>query len=236
VKMMIKKILPLVSVFWFTVIAIGFCDSFESLRHVMVDNQIIRRGVSDPNVIKAMRDVPRHLLVPKDYRPYAYEDRPLPIGYNQTISQPYIVAFMTEAVQLTGSERVLEIGTGSGYQAAILAEIVKEVYSIEIIKKLAERARKDLKNLGYDNIVIRHGDGYKGIEEFAPYDAIIVTAAPDKIPQELVKQLKVGGRMVVPVGSFFQDLYLITKNKASISKKNLLPVRFVPMIKGDAKK
>jgi len=231
-----QKIYSMIVLLLFVAPSIVYADVYKDKRNVMVDEQIIKRGVVDPQVIKAMRDVPRHLFVPKEYSRYAYDDRPLPIGYNQTISQPYIVAFMTEALHLTGNDHILEIGTGSGYQAAILAEIVKKVYSIEIIKELAQRAEKDLKNLGYDNIVIRHGDGYKGIKEFAPYDAIIVTAAPDEIPQELVKQLKVGGRMVIPVGSFFQKLVLITKNQNNISKKNLLPVRFVPMIKGNEKK
>lgn len=227
-----KKIFLSVTLLLCTTIPFAFADSFVNRRNAMVDDQIIKRGVTDPNVIKAMREVPRHLFVPKLSQRYAYEDRPLLIGFNQTISQPYIVAFMTEAVQLTGNERVLEIGTGSGYQAAILAEIAKEVYTIEIVEGLAQQADKRLKGLGYENIVVRHGDGYKGIKEFAPYDAIVVTAAPKEIPNELVSQLKIGGRMIIPVGSFFQELYLITRNEDGITRENLLPVRFVPMIKG----
>jgi len=227
-----KKIFLSVTLLLCTTIPFAFAVSFVNRRNAMVDDQIIKRGVTDPNVIKAMREVPRHLFVPKLSQRYAYEDRPLLIGFNQTISQPYIVAFMTEAVQLTGNERVLEIGTGSGYQAAILAEIAKEVYTIEIVEGLAQQADKRLKGLGYENIVVRHGDGYKGIKEFAPYDAIVVTAAPKEIPNELVSQLKIGGRMIIPVGSFFQELYLITRNEDGITRENLLPVRFVPMIKG----
>ena len=160
----------------------------------------------------------------------AYNDSPLPIGYGQTISQPYIVAYMTQAARLFPDDRVLEIGTGSGYQAAVLAEIVKEVYTIEILKPLADTARARLEEMGYRNIKVKHGDGYKGWKEYAPYDAIIVTAAPDEVPEELVRQLKIGGRMVVPIGSFFQELYLITKTESGIKQELLLPVVFVPMI------
>lgn len=203
---------------------------WEQKRQAMVDQQIVARGVADPDVIRAMRDVPRHVFVPSAGVGHAYEDYPLPIGYGQTISQPYTVAYMTEAAQLKQSDRVLEIGTGSGYQAAILAEIVKEVYSIEIVPELAERAQKTLKSLGYANIRVKHGDGYQGWAEHAPFDAIIVTAAPEKIPERLVEQLNVGGRMVVPIGSFDQELYLITKTNEGIKTKTLLPVRFVPMV------
>lgn len=203
---------------------------WEQKRQVMVDQQIVARGVADPDVIHAMREIPRHAFVPPASAGQAYEDHPLPIGQGQTISQPYIVAYMTEAAQLKKSDRVLEIGTGSGYQAAILAEIVKEVYSIEIIKELAERAEKTLKSLGYTNIHVKHGDGYQGWAEHALFDAIIVTAAPEKIPERLVEQLNVGGRMVVPVGSFDQELYLITKTNEGIKTETLLPVRFVPMV------
>lgn len=211
-----------------------FVDLTEGRRNAMVDNQIINRGVSDPQVIRAMREVPRHLFVPKESQKFAYEDRPLPIGFNQYMSQPYIVAFMTAAVGLTGYERVLEIGTGSGYQAAILAEITNEVYTIEIVKGLAWRAEKRLKDLGYKNIVVKHGNEYKGIREFAPYDAIVVTTALEEIPKELVRQLKVGGRMVIsvaPNNSFTQDFYLITRNQDSITKKLLLKVPIIPMVK-----
>lgn len=198
----------------------------------MIQEQIIARGIKDPKVISAMQKVERHLFVPLIYRSQAYDDGPLPIGHGQTISQPYIVAFMTEALDLKPTDKVLEIGTGSGYQAAILSQIAGEVYTIEILKPLADEARQRLKKLGYDNIQVKHGDGYLGWPEYAAFDKIIVTAAPDQIPMELVRQLKVGGKMVVPIGSFFQELYLITKTQEGFSKKALLPVRFVPMVKG----
>ncbi len=207
-------------------------DSFSSLRQKMVVDQIASRGIKDSKVLDAMRKVPRHLFVPENQQSAAYEDYPLPIGQGQTISQPYIVAYMTEAARLTPNDKVLEIGTGSGYQAAILAEIVKEGYSIEILKPLADSASEMLRNLGYKNITVICGDGYEGLKEQAPFDAIIVTAAPPEIPSKLVEQLKVGGRMVIPVGSFFQELYLLTKTETGINKQQLLPVRFVPMIKG----
>jgi len=205
-------------------------------RQKMVDEQIIRRGVDDESVIKAMRKVERHLFVPQHERLMAYGDHPLPIGFDQTISQPYIVAYMTQMARLTPEDKVLEIGTGSGYQAAILAEIVKEVYTIEIVKGLAETAEQRLKDMGYKNIFVKWGDGYEGWPEHAPYDAIIVTAAPDEVPQKLVEQLSVGGRMVVPLGSVFQELYLITKTKEGIIKKSLIPVRFVPMVEDNSSK
>ncbi len=214
---------------------IGVCeeDIFASRRNLMVENQIRHRGISDHGVLEAMIKVKRHLFVSSSLRKLAYEDHPLPIGYRQTISQPYIVAFMTEAANLKKGDKVLEIGTGSGYQAAVLAEIVKEVYTIEIIKELADTARQRLEKLGYENIHVKHGDGYQGWPEFMPYDAIIVTAAPNEIPEKLVEQLSVGGRMVIPIGSFYQELYLITKTKEGISKRRLLPVRFVPMVRGN---
>ena len=162
-------------------------------------------------------------------RRYAYEDRPLPIGEDQTISQPYIVALMTEVLELEGDERILEIGTGSGYQAAILAEIVKEVYTIEIVESLARTAEERLKGMGYKNITVRFGDGYKGWVEHEPFDGVIVTCAPDHVPQPLVDQLKVGGRMVIPVGDRIQELVLLTKTEAGMVRKNIAPVRFVPM-------
>ncbi|PIQ88962.1 MAG: protein-L-isoaspartate O-methyltransferase [Candidatus Omnitrophica bacterium CG11_big_fil_rev_8_21_14_0_20_42_13] len=199
-------------------------------RQEMVKEQLAARGISDKAVLEVMAKVKRHLFVPESLSRMAYEDRPLPISYGQTISQPYIVAFMTQAAGLGSNDRVLEIGTGSGYQAAVLAEIVKEVYTIEIVKPLADRARNRLKVMGYNNIEVRHGDGYQGWKEQAPFDAIIVTAAPDEIPEELIRQLKTGGRMVIPVGSFFQELYRITKTDSGIKKENLLPVAFVPMI------
>ena len=205
-------------------------SAFELNRQEMVKTQLETRGITDAKVLKAMRKVKRHLFVPTHQLISAYNDSPLPIGYGQTISQPYIVAYMTQAARLFPDDRVLEIGTGSGYQAAVLAEIVKEVYTIEILKPLADTARARLEEMGYRNIKVKHGDGYKGWKEYAPYDAIIVTAAPDEVPEELVRQLKIGGRMVVPIGSFFQELYLITKTESGIKQELLLPVVFVPMI------
>jgi len=203
--------------------------SWKASREAMVRDQIEARGVSDPKVLAAMRKVPRHELVPVSVRAAAYADHPLPIGHDQTISQPYIVAFMTEALALRGDERVLEIGTGSGYQAAVLAEIAKEVYTIEIVPALARRAKGDLARLGYARVVVREGDGYRGWPEHAPFDAIIVTAAPPKIPQPLLDQLKPGGRLVVPVGTSTQELTRITKAADGFRQEQLLPVRFVPM-------
>jgi protein-L-isoaspartate(D-aspartate) O-methyltransferase len=168
-------------------------------------------------------------VYPEKMRRFAYEDRPLPIGEDQTISQPYIVALMTELLGLKGGEKVLEIGTGSGYQAAILAEIAKEVYTIEIIESLANTAEERLQKMGYKNITVKWGDGYQGWEEHAPFDGVIVTAAPDHIPQPLVDQLKIGGRMVIPVGDYFQELKLLTKTEEGVKEKSVLPVRFVPM-------
>ena len=198
----------------------------------MVAKQIQARDVNDPNVLKAMRIVPRHAFIPPDRQRYAYADHPLPIGLGQTISQPYIVAFMTEALKLKPDFRVLEIGTGSGYQAAVCAEIAQEVYTIEIVEGLAKSAKKLLKELGYPNVFVRAGDGYFGWPEKAPFDAIIGTAAAERIPPPLIKQLKPGGRMILPFETAlgFQYLVLITKDdKGNIHKKNVMPVRFVPM-------
>ncbi len=206
-------------------------DPFYLKRKRMVEDQIIKRGISDARVLEAMMKVPRHLFVPRESWDYSYEDHPVGIGHGQTISQPYIVAYMTEVAHLSSTDRVLEIGTGSGYQAAVLAEIVQEVYTIEIIEELANTARQRLEKLGYENIFVKYGDGYQGWKEHAPYDVIIVTAAPDETPQELVEQLKIGGRMVIPIGSFFQELYLIIKTEKGVEKTTLLPVRFVPMVK-----
>lgn len=206
-------------------------DIYMSQRKEMVLLQIKKRGVTDKRVLNAMIKVKRHLFVPPGAEWQAYGDYPLPIGHGQTISQPYIVAFMTEAAELNPEDTVLEIGTGSGYQAAILAEIVEKVYTIEIIEALANSSRDKLKDLGYGNVFIKHGDGYKGWQEHAPYDAIIVTAAPPEIPKTLIDQLKIGGRMVIPAGVFSQELYLVTKTEDGFEKKSLLPVRFVPMVK-----
>ena len=198
-------------------------------REKMVKYQIEKRGVKDEKVLEAMRKVPRHRFVPEDLVHKAYDDHPLPIGHGQTISQPFIVAYMTEALKLKGGETVLETGTGSGYQAAVLAEIAGEVYSIEILESLAEKAREVLDALGYENVHTKVGDGYQGWPEHTPFDGIIVTAAPDHIPQPLVEQLKFGGRMIIPVGEDYQELILITKTEKGIKKGRLIPVRFVPM-------
>jgi protein-L-isoaspartate(D-aspartate) O-methyltransferase len=200
-------------------------------RAAMVATQIENRGVTDSRVLAAMRKVPRHHFVPPDMRDRAYDDSPLPIGHGQTISQPFIVGFMTAALNLKGDEKVLEIGTGSGYQAAVFAELVKEVYSIEIVKPLGERAVKILADAGYQNVRIRIGDGYRGWPEAAPFDAIMVTCAPDDIPQPLIEQLAEGGRMIIPVGGAGapQELVLLTKKAGRIEREKVLPVRFVPM-------
>lgn len=197
----------------------------------MVQTQIAERGVTDKGVLKVMKSTPRHLFVPAQYRQMAYQDGPLPIGHEQTISQPYIVALMTELLALTGDEKVLEIGTGSGYQAAVLAQLAKSVYSIEIVEPLAKQSAVLLEELGHDNVEVRFGDGYQGWPQQAPFDRIIVTAAPEEIPQALVDQLAVGGRMVLPVGSHYQELVLLTKNEKRVTRKDIIPVRFVPMIK-----
>lgn len=204
--------------------------NFDQERERMVQTQIEARGIKDKKVLDAMRKVPRHLFVPENMRAYAYQDEPLPVGEGQTISQPYIVAYMTEALSLQGDERALEVGTGSGYQAAILAEIVKEVFTIELIESLSLRAQEVLKRSGYNNIYFKIGDGTLGWKEYAPYDVIMVTAAPDTVPQALKEQLKISGRMVIPVGSTFQELILVTREKKKFKEKRLLPVRFVPLI------
>lgn len=203
---------------------------FQKQRLLMVERQILARNVEDPKVIEAMRTVPRHKFVPEELKGHAYEDGPLPIGHGQTISQPYIVAYMTEQLNLKGDEKVLEVGTGSGYQAAVLAEIVQSVYTIEIVEPLAKEAREILNQAGYKNIHTRIGDGYRGWPEEAPFDAIIVTAAPKTLPENLIDQLKTGGRMIVPVGDWAQTLLLIRKTEKDYTQEKLLPVRFVPMI------
>jgi len=205
-------------------------QTYKSLREKMVENQIKSRGVNDEKVIKAMFKVERHLFVPNNYLKEAYDDCPLPIGEGQTISQPYIVAYMTEVLKLNKTEKVLEIGTGSGYQAAILAECAKEVYTIELIDKLGKKAEKLLGDLGYKNIHVKVGDGYQGWKEHAPYDAIIVTCAPTHIPEPLKEQLTEGGIMVIPVGgSFAQELVLLKKENGKLKQHDIFGVRFVPM-------
>ena len=205
-------------------------------REQMVRDQIGARGVRDARVLAAMRKVPRHLFVAADMQADAYLDQPLPIGHGQTISQPYIVAFMSEALELKPQDRVLEIGTGSGYQAAILAELAREVYSIEIVEPLGKEAAERLKSLGYERVKLRVGDGYRGWPEAAPFDAIIVTAAPDHVPPALVAQLRESGRLVLPVGRFAQDLLRVRRTAKGVVQENLLPVRFVPMVGETGKK
>jgi protein-L-isoaspartate(D-aspartate) O-methyltransferase len=204
-------------------------DAYAQARERMVQEQVEARGVKDPLTLAALRRVPRHALVPEGVRALAYADQPLPIGHEQTISQPYIVAFMTEALGLEGGERVLEVGTGSGYQAAVLAHIAAEVYTIEIVQPLAERARADLARLGYANVHVRAGDGYRGWPEAAPFDAVIVTAAAPRIPEPLVAQLKEGGRLVIPVGGWMQQLRVLERREGRLREVARLPVRFVPM-------
>lgn len=205
---------------------------FAAARERMVRDQLASpwRGITNPRVLTVMGKVPRHEFVPEEFRSQAYADHPVPIGHGQTISQPYIVAFMTEQLEPTPADRVLEIGTGSGYQAAVLAGLVKEVYTIEIIEPLAKRAEADLKRLSYTNVHVRAGDGYKGWPKAAPFDAIIVTCAPERVPQPLVEQLKDGGRMIIPVGpAGDQQLVLLRKQGGRLEKLAVLPVRFVPM-------
>jgi protein-L-isoaspartate(D-aspartate) O-methyltransferase len=203
---------------------------YDAMKEAMVQNQIIKRDITDPAVLAALRKVPRHLFVPEEYRKEAYEDYPLPIGEGQTISQPYIVALMTQLLDIRPGQRVLEIGTGSGYQAAVLSEMGAEVYTIEILPALAERAQLRLKELGYTRVHVLVGDGYRGYPAAAPFDAIIVTAAPEKIPSPLVEQLKVEGRLVVPIGKYSQELKLVKKTAAGTVTEDMLPVRFVPMV------
>jgi protein-L-isoaspartate(D-aspartate) O-methyltransferase len=207
-------------------------DPRSGARTRMVEEQIKARGVKDEAVLAAMARVPRHLFVPEDVQPFAYEDRPLPIGRDQTISQPYIVAYMTEMLRASKTDTVLEIGTGSGYQAAVLSGLVREVLSIEIVPELADRARRVLAENGFRNVQVRTGDGYRGWPERAPFERIIVTAAPPQIPSALIDQLAAGGRMVVPVGTAFQEMVIVTKRAdGTVSQERTIGVRFVPMVK-----
>jgi protein-L-isoaspartate(D-aspartate) O-methyltransferase len=210
--------------------AIADKDEMTKKREKMVEQQMERRGIANARVLDALRSVERHRFVPEAAENDAYEDYPLGIGFGQTISQPYIVALMTETIDPKPGDRVLEIGTGSGYQAAVLSLLVKDVYSIEIIDELGEAARDRLEALGYDNVHVRIGDGYQGWPEHAPFDAIVVTAAPPEIPQALVDQLADGGRMVIPVGTSYQELLLVEKTKGKVSKRVITVVRFVPMV------
>jgi protein-L-isoaspartate(D-aspartate) O-methyltransferase len=206
---------------------------WKALREQMVTQQIEARGVENPRVLAAMRSVPRHRFVPESDRGRAYQDRPLPIGHRQTISQPYIVAVMTDLLEPKPGDRVLEIGTGSGYQAAILSGLVEKIYSIEIIPELAETARITLAAEGYRNVQVITGDGYAGLPEHAPYDGIIVTAAPEKVPEPLIEQLAVGGRLVIPVGGWSQDLRVLERTEEGIRTTKLFPVRFVPLVRSE---
>lgn len=212
-------------------------EQFLVERKKMVYEQIIQRNIHDEKIIQTMEKVPRHFFVPEENRSASYEDHPVSIGYGQTISQPYIVAFMTESLHLKKREKVLEIGSGSGYQAAILAELGTEIYTIEIIPELAKFAEENLKRTGYSSVKVKMGDGYQGWKEFAPFDAIIVTCAPENVPQPLIEQLKEGGRIVIPVGgeNQVQELYLMKKVKNELVRQSLAPVRFVPMV-GEAQK
>jgi protein-L-isoaspartate(D-aspartate) O-methyltransferase len=203
--------------------------AFAKARERMVAGQIASRGIRDARTLAAMRKVPRHLFVPPGQVKDAYADHPLPIGHGQTISQPYIVAFMTEALGLKGGETVLEVGTGSGYQAAVLSEVAASVYTIEIVEPLANEARDRLARLGYKNVQVRAGDGYLGWPEAAPFDSVMVTAAAPKIPEPLKEQLKDGGRLVIPVGDDYQELIVVTKRGGRYEQRSVLPVRFVPM-------
>ena len=208
-------------------------DDYAELRASMVREQILARGVSDPDVLAALRSVPRHLFVPLSMVPQAYNDHPLPIGNRQTISQPYIVAFMSELLDVEKGHKVLEIGTGCGYQAAVLSVLAGQVYSMEIVEQLGVQARERLRTLGYDNVEVRIGNGYAGWPEQAPFDRIILTAAPNELPQALVEQLKRGGKLVAPVGPVYgnQELIVVTKDaEGKVRRESVLPVRFVPMV------
>lgn len=211
-------------------------DAYKNQRELMVENQLMARDIKDPATLKAMLEVPRHEFVPPEIKPFAYADRALPIGHGQTISQPYIVAYMTEELQLKPHHRVLEIGTGSGYQAAVLAKIVESVYTIEIVEPLGIEAQQQLNRLGYDNVFTKIGDGYHGWPDKAPFDAIMVTAAVDaEIPPALIDQLAEGGRMIIPVGRipFYRHLVLVTKKNGKIKTRKRLPVAFVPFTRKD---
>ena len=231
-----------INIFLYSLFCISICNAqdtyieknWKMLANEMVEYQIEDRGIKDKNVIQVMKSTPRHLFVPKEFIDESYKDYPLPIGEEQTISQPYIVALMTELLDLERSDKVLEIGTGSGYQLAVLSQLVDFCYSIEKKESLATNARKKLNTLGYNNVKIKFGDGYQGWKEYAPFDKIIITAAPTEIPPELIKQLKEGGLMVLPVGeSHNQELIVVRKKGQKLIKEYIIPVRFVPMIHKD---
>ena len=215
----------------------GDTTRYLQARKKMIQEQIINRGVKDPKVLKAIEAIPRHRFVNEILEGSAHDDTPVPIGDDQTISQPFIVAYMTAALQLKGDERILEVGTGSGYQAAVLSEIVKEVFTVEINDNLAIEVALRFKKMSFDNITLKFGDGYDGWSEQAPFDGIVVTAAPDHIPQKLVNQLTVSGRLIIPVGDKEQELVVVTKDAdGSAKKRSLIPVRFVPMIRNVEKR
>ncbi|MCI0416954.1 protein-L-isoaspartate(D-aspartate) O-methyltransferase [bacterium] len=232
---MVKSLLRLTVLFVFCLACQDGAEPMDTekkladLRKQMVEKQIRARGVKDPRVLDALIRVERHHFVPQGLEIAAYDDTPLSIGEGQTISQPYIVALMTELAKVQPASKVLEVGTGSGYQAAVLAVLAKEVFTIEIIPSLGNQAKEKLKTLGYENVHVRVGDGYQGWPEEAPFDAILVTAAPDHVPQPLVDQLKMGGRLVIPLGDFYQDLAVLTKTEKGVNQEKIIPVRFVPM-------
>jgi len=230
-----KMILIIVSVFFFVLNCLPQADKYTGTREKMVEDQIESRGISNQLTLDAMKKVPRHKFVPPNLLDRAYDDGPLPIGYGQTISQPYIVAYMTAVIDPKPGQKILEIGTGSGYQAAVLAKIVDSVFTIEIITELSNSSQKKLKELGYKNVFCKNADGYYGWEKYAPFDAIVVTAAAEHIPPPLIKQLKDGGKMIIPVGSPFlnQSLILVERTGEEITTTSLLPVRFVPFTRGD---
>jgi protein-L-isoaspartate(D-aspartate) O-methyltransferase len=207
----------------------GAGDRFEAQRKAMVEEQIRQRGITQPEVLTAMGQVPRHMFVPESLQAQAYAHQPISLGNGRTIYQPYVVALMTSLLDLKRGSKVLEVGTGTGYHAAVLSRIARQVYSIEIVQGVANQAAKRLENMGYPNIEIRVGDGYQGWPEKAPFDAILLSAAPPHIPKPLIDQLRVGGKMVVPVGGFFQDLLVITKTADGIEKRTVIPVRLAPM-------
>lgn len=238
--MRIRRGPPLLAAWLITLCVLPACsqgddDVFAAARRLMVRTQLAARDIADTSVLQTMAEIPRHEFVPPNLKDMAYQDRPLPIGEGQTISQPYIVAYMTQALDLQAGDKVLEIGTGSGYQAAVLARLVEHVYTIEIIPSLGDSARQLLQRQGHDNVTVRVGDGYVGWPSEAPFDAIMVTAAPDHVPPALVEQLAEGGRLVLPVGDHYQELLRLTKREGEIHTESLLPVRFVPMT-GQAQK
>ena len=232
----LKHIWSLAVLFFIISVPVRCEPKFESLRQRMVKEQIEFRGINDPEVLRAMKKVERHKFVPPNYQIFAYQDRPLPLGHGQTISQPYIVALMTTLLKLEKTDKVLEIGTGSGYQAAILAEICDSVYTIEIIEELGNQAEDRLAKLGYDNVKVKIGDGFKGWRKHSPYDAIIATCAPSNVPPPLKQQLAEKGRLVIPVGDRSQELKLFTKKSGKITEESIIPVRFVPMKNNTDKK